>query len=337
MYKYTIFMQRINSKKIPFFSLFIAICFFTGCSNKKMYGEIKPEFQIIRFDRDLYDYLVNNKSIDSLSENKFFLDTFGKIIHIGSPDSVGFYTRLKDYFAEPTLRRLYQYEQEKLADITGINKELASGMELLFRHFPSLKQPRIYMHVSGLSQNIVVSDSVLSLSADKYLGADYPLYQDYFYDYERHLMTPERIVPDYLLGFLMANFPFKGNNEILLDKMLYEGKLRYILSCLLPEREIQEYVAYNEEQYHWCKTHEVKIWKLILENKHLFAPDFHVSEQYIKPAPHTASLPAESPGRVGVWLGFQIVRSYMKNNSRTSWAELMEANDAKEFLKKSKY
>jgi hypothetical protein len=316
----------------------MAVYLFFACSNKKVYGEGKVEFRISRFDCDLYSYLINNDSIDRLNKNLLFLDLFGqKIIRIGTSDSSGFYLRLKNYFSESTLLKLYRDEQEKLADISGINKELAYGMERLLQHFPALKCPGIYMHVSGFNQNIILTDSILSLSADKYLGADYPLYQNYFNDYQRQLMTPERIVPDYLLGFMMGNFPFKGNSEILLDKMLYEGKLRYILSCLIPHREIWEYTAYTEEQYKWCKNYESKIWTLILENKHLFTPNVQVTEQYINPAPHTAFLPMESPGRVGVWLGFQIIRSYMKKNPHISLQELMEMSDYRELLKTSVY
>jgi hypothetical protein len=323
---------------LPLLLFLFAACSFSGCSREKAQNEGNPELKIQRFDADLYAYLLNDEQSIFSEANKLFLDEFGKnIIDIGKSDSAGFSLRLKNYFSEPTLMRLYKDEQEKMRDISAINNELTYGMELLFRNFPSLKHPRIYMHVSGLNQNVVVTDSILSLSADKYLGADYPLYQDFFYEYQRQLMTPERIVPDYLLGFMMANFLFKGNEEVLLDRILYEGKLRYILSRLIPDRKTGEFVAYNEKQYQWCISHEANIWKLILENKHLFAPDYKITEQYLKLAPYTAPLPTESPGRVGVWLGFRIISSYMKNNSDTTLEELMSFTDYNELLKKSKY
>jgi hypothetical protein len=224
-----------------------------------------------------------------------------------------------------------------MIDIVKINNELSYGVEALLQYFPSLKQPKIYMHVSGFNQNVIVADDFISLSADKYLGADYPLYREFFFDYQRQLMSPDRITPDYLLGFLMANFPFQGNAEVLLDKMLYEGKLRYVLSQLIPEREIWEYVGYSQEQYTWCRNNEARIWKQILENKHLYTPNSITTGQYINSAPHTASLPVESPGRVGVWVGFQIVNTYMRNNSHTSLKELMEMTNYQQLLKQSKY
>jgi hypothetical protein len=330
--------MTINSCKWRIFTLFIGFFLLMGCSGKKVYGEANPELRIIRFDRDLYQYLTDNEEDSLLYPHTVFLDEFGKnVIAVGSVDSVGFGDRLKSYFSEPTLMGLYKDEQEKFSDISLINNELSAGIEILLQSFSTLKQPRIYMHVSGLNQNVIVTDDLLSLSADKYLGADYPLYQNFFYDYERQLMSPDRMVPDYLLGFLMANFPFKGNNEILLDNILYEGKLRYIISQIIPYREVEEYVGYNREQYEWCSKNESRIWKLILENKHLFTPDYLTTEQYIKPSPHTAPLPIESPGRVGVWLGFQMINSYMKNHPKTSMQELMAMTDYQKLLNQSKY
>jgi hypothetical protein len=324
--------------KIRLFFIF-SVCFlFACCSGKKVCGEVNPEFQILRFDKDLYGYLVNNDSAGFIEAYKPFLDEFGKnVIYVGGVDSIGFDDRLKKYFSEPTLMGLYADEQKKFSDLTAINAELSQGLETLIRYFPTLKQPKIYMHVSGLNQNVIVTDDFLSLSADKYLGADYPLYSDFFYEYQQQLMSPDRIVPDYLLGFIMANFPFQGNEDVLLDRILYEGKLRYILSLLIPDRQTWEYVGYNEQQYSWCKENEAGIWKFLLENKHLFTPDYLTTNQYLKVSPHTAFLPAESPGRVGEWLGFQIINAYMKHNPDTSLPELIAKVDYQELLKLSKY
>lgn len=314
----------------------ICLCCFRCSVNKTNEG--LPEFKIIRFDTDLYQYIVQNAPDSVLQRDTDFLDVFGEgVLAIGKSDSVGFYSRLKDYFSEPTLLGIYSDEQEKFAELTEINKELSKGLSVFFQQFPQIKPPKVYMHVSGFSRNIVVTDDILSLSADKYLGADYPVYQDFFYDYQRQLMNPDRIVPDYLLGFMIANLPFAGDEDVLLDRMLYEGKLRYILSQLLPDRQIWEYIGYSKEQYEWCTRHQSQIWKTILENHHLFTANYLTTNQYLKDAPYTAYLPVESPGKVGVWLGFQIISAYMKQNPKTNWQELMENAKYQELLKQSKY
>jgi hypothetical protein len=319
------------------FGLYLAsVCCF-NCSGCKT-DEITPEFTIIRFDTNLYQYLTQNVPDSVLTNPADFLAVFGKeVIGIGTIESTGFYTRLKAYFSEPTLMRIYTDEQEKWADITDINAELSRGLQLFLQQFPRIKRPKIYMHVSGFNQNVIVTDALLSLSADKYLGSDYPLYQDFFYDYQRQLMSPDRIVPDYLLGFMMANLPFKGDEDVLLDRILYEGKLRYILSRLLPDRQVWEYIGYTKEQYLWCVDHQSQIWKTILENHHLFTANHLITNQYLKEAPHTTGLPDESPGRVGVWLGYQLIVAYMKQKPKLSLSELMHVTDYQAILKQSKY
>jgi hypothetical protein len=303
-----------------------------------MYSESNSDLQIIRMDEYLYHYLTQNESEKIPDEYESFLNEYGeKVIYIGRSDSLDFQERLHSFFSDSALMALYGDEQSAFSDISEINAELSQGMEILLSNFPQLKQPKIYMHVSGLNQNVIVTDEILSLSADKYLGANYPLYQDFFYEYQRQLMSRDRIVPDYLLGFMMANLPFEGNDEVLLDRMLYEGKLRYLLSQFIPDREVWEYVGYNKEQYTWCVTYQSKIWKSILENQHLFHPDYVTTSQYLNEAPYTASLPVESPGRAGIWLGYQIIVSYMKNYPKTGMQELMNRTDYKELLKLSKY
>jgi len=312
------------------FSLFLL----ASCSK----NAAEPQIEIIRFDSELYSYLAENKPDSDLDKFGDILPVFGQNeIHIGTPDSAGFYGRLRTFFSEPTLMGLYSDEQAKFADIEPITKELSYGLNLFLKEFPEIARPKVYMHVSGLNRNVIVTDEILSISADKYLGADYPLYERFFYDYQRRLMTPERIVPDYLLGFMMANLKFEGKDDVLLDNMLYEGKLRYILSQLLPDRTENEIIAYSKEENEWCHTNESMIWKTILENQYLFESNFQITNRFLRDAPYTQSLSPDSPGRVGVWIGFQIVSAYMKQFPQTSFIELMQANDSQEFLKLSKY
>jgi hypothetical protein len=46
---------------------------------------------------------------------------------------------------------------------------------------PGIVVPRIYTQIGSLDQSIVVDDSILGISLDKYLGADHPVYLRYGY------------------------------------------------------------------------------------------------------------------------------------------------------------
>ena len=294
---------------------------------------------IVRFDIDLFRYLNQQLSLNSLTtEHKFFLRVYGEqVIGIGKLDSEEFYKKLDNFFTEPTLMSLYEDEQFRFKDLKFIENELSPALEALYLEFPMLIRPTVYAHVSGLNQNVVVTDDILSISLDKYMGANYSFYKRYFYDYQLQRMTPNRIVPDYILGYLMANFPFHGNEDVLLNRMIYEGKLRYVLTRLLPHRTVWDCLSYTEDQHSWCEKNHSQIWKSILKNDHLNVPDYMTTAKYLNNASHTVTISTESPGSIGVWIGFQIVDAYMKNNPGTTLSRLMNLPNTQQFLKDSKY
>ena len=297
------------------------------------------DLSIVRFDIDLYRYLNDLQPMDSLIRNhKFFLRVYGEqIIGIGKPESEDFYKKFNKFFTEPTLMSLYEDQQFRFKDLRYVENELGPALDALFAEFPMMIRPTVYAHVSGLNQNVVVTDDILSISLDKYMGANYSFYKRYFYDYQLQKMTPNRIVPDYILGYLMANFPFRGNDDILLDRMIYEGKLRYLLTRFLPHRTLWDCLSYTENQHSWCEKNHSQIWKTILRNDHLNVPDYMTTAKYLNNASHTITISTESPGGVGIWIGYQIVDAYMKNNPGTTLSKLMSLSDAQLFLKNSKY
>jgi len=294
---------------------------------------------IVRFDSDLYKHLSSGHPIDSLvKRHKNFLKIYGEqVIGVGKPDSEEFQKKFNAFFTEPSLMSLFEDEQTRFKTLEGIERELNPAIDALLVEFPMLIRPTVYAHVSGLNQNVIVTDDILSISLDKYMGTNYSFYRKYFYNYQLQNMSPERIVPDYLLGFLMANFPYLGDDDVLLSRMIYEGKLRYVLTRALPHRAIWSCLSYNEVQHLWCTKNHSQIWKTILKSDHLYTPDYMTTAKYFNTASHTATISTESPGGVGVWIGFQIVDSYMKNNPGTTLIQLMNTMNTQQFLKDSKY
>ena len=50
-------------------------------------------------------------------------------------------------------------------------------------------------------------------------------------------------------------------------------------------------------------------------------------------APFVAGFPEWSPGRVGQWVGYQLVKSFMDNNQDVGLKDLMEIQDANRILR----
>jgi uncharacterized protein YjaZ len=181
----------------------------------------------------------------------------------------------------------------------------------------------------------LAADNLLSVSIDKYMGKDYPLYLDFFYDYQREKMQRANIAPDCLTGWLMSEYPFAGKENVLLERMVYEGKMKYLVSQALPDVSPCDLMGYTAADYEWCGKNEALIWKTLVGRKHLYTPDLIATNKYFEDTP-AAFLAAGAPGNLGAWIGWQIVRKYMEATAATPEA-LMQQTDAQEILAKARY
>jgi hypothetical protein len=79
------------------------------------------------------------------------------------------------------------------------------------------------------------------------------------------------------------------------------------------------------------------MWTFLAEHKLLFTTDRMSIKRFIDDGPYTSAFTDQSPGRTGAWIGWQIVRSYMKQNKEVTLAELMAKDDFQEILNQSGY
>ena len=119
--------------------------------------------------------------------------------------------------------------------------------------------------------------------------------------------------------------------------MIFRGKQLFLLSQLLPDEPAWELIGYSKEQWDWCKTYEKAIWNRIMEKRDLFKTESSVLSSYINDGPFTSEVTQDSPGRLGQWVGWRIVDSYMRNNKKVTLQELMNENDAQKILEQSYY
>ncbi len=292
-----------------------------------------------RFDSAVYalissgDTTLRSLLLDTYPE---MTEILGKgVFNMQSPRQSGFFAKMESYYSEPTLKQLYADALEGFSDVSGIEQSLGNAFAWMHEQFPAMQMPAVYMHVSGLSQNVLVGDSLLSLSIDKYMGSDYPLYWDFFYEHQRRRMEPAMVVPDYASGWLMSEYPFSGKENVLLERMVYEGKIKYVVLSALPDLPDASLMGYTGEDLKWCEENEAEIWKAIIERKHLLTPDQMMTERYFDDTP-AIFLSDNAPSNIGVWIGLQIVRRYM-SESGASIETLMQNEDAQDILTQSKY
>ena len=144
-------------------------------------------------------------------------------------------------------------------------------------------------YISGFNQSIAITDSVLAIGLDKYLGRDNPVYREL--DFSRYLVynyTPNRIPIDAVRGWIMGDFPYSDSVNNLISHMVYEGKVLYLAAQLLPNVSDSTLFGYSPQQMKWCKSNEKTMWTHLIEQKFLFSTDQFMVAKFVNgayPAP----------------------------------------------------
>jgi len=295
---------------------------------------------IQRFDKDLSKYLQNTTAENQrelATKYKDFLPAFGRVT-INNSDSYKseFYSRLQKYFSNQMLNEIYKDALETFSDVTKYETELSVADDIIMQNLNGRKLPQLYMHVSGFKENVMVLDGLISLSTDRYLGMDYKYYNRFFEPYQLIQMQPKMISRDYLKAWLLSEkiLP-ESEKKTLLSEMINEGKILYTLSRLLPEWNAGDLIGYTTDQLSWCEENEKNTWTQIVSQNHLYENNYLIIQKYINEAPYTSTLTSNSPGRVGAWVGWQIVKAYADKNN-PSLSELL-GMDYQQILKNSSY
>ncbi len=325
-----------------FFAVITAVVLVTlSCSSANSQSSAESEgtisdhrVEIIRFDKDLLEYITSPSDAKALAletEYKNLLPYFSRVAVGNNKIDLN---QLQKYFSHPQLYKLYSETITKFSDLSDVEDELTTA-SIRAKDILDKKLPAFYVHVSGLKQNVIVADSLISLSLDKYLGRDYGLYAAFFEPYQLTTMSPEYISRDYLKAWILSEFVPENKPKDLLQTMINEGKILYLLDALLPEKKPEILLGYTSNQMQWSTQNERQIWHAIIEKKHLYSTDPYLAARYITDAPYTTTLSPESAPRAGQFIGWRMVDQYMKNTKKTPRELLQET--AEEILRISKY
>ena len=120
----------------------------------------------------------------------------------------------------------------------------------------------------------------------------------------------------------------------------YYGKELYLKDALLADSYTDaEKIGYTPEQIQWSQENEGFIWEYFVSKEMLYSTNPKLPNQFINLAPFSKfylEIDNESPGRIGRWVGWQMVRSFMENNEKVSLQDMLKM-DAKQIFEQSKY
>ena len=307
--------------------LFIVIAFFS-CDKKskveKAVEEIPLELKVYRFDKAFFETPPNELQ-NLKAEYPFF---FPKNVS----DSLWI-----EKMQNPQWRELYQEVEKKYSDFGKQTSEIEDLFKHIKYYFPKATMPKVYTVIAEMDYNTkaIYANDKLIISLELYLGAQHKFYE--FPKYLEQNFEERQMMPDIVTSFSLGIIP-PPREMTLIDEMIYYGKQLYLKDALLPSYTDAEKMGYLPEQILWCQENESYIWRYFIEKELLYSTDSKLPNRFINLAPFSKfylEIDNESPGRVGQWTGWQIVRSFMQNNE-VSLQDMLKMS-SKELFEKSKY
>lgn len=311
-----------------YFFLFVFTLLLFSCSKKskveKAVEAIPVEIKVVRFDKEFFE--SSPKDLPNLkAEYPFFFPE-------GNDDSVWI-----EKLQNPLWKELYQEVQKKYSDFGNQTTEIEELFKHLKYYFPDAVTPKVYTVIAEMDYNnkAIYANDKLIIALELYLGKDHKFYQ--FPEYLRQNFEERQIMPDVVTSFSLRKIPLPSD-KMLLSEMIYYGKQLYLKDLVLPNYSDAEKIGYSPEQISWCQENESYMWSYFIDKQLLYISDAKLPNRFINLAPFSKfylEIDNESPGRVGTWIGWQIVRSFMENNE-VSLQEMLKM-DSKELFEKSKY
>lgn len=307
----------------------IVFCFlFWSCDQKskleKTIEETLVDIKVERFDKQFFETAPNNLAKLKKQYPYFFSPKINDSVWINK-------------MTEPIWREVYAEVQKKYPSTDGIQSQIESLVQHMKYYYPKTKTPKVITLISDMdsSNKAIYADSLIIISLELYLGKEHKFYE--FPKYVKQNFEERQMMPDVVTSFSHGkiNNPTEKN---LLSKMIYFGKQLCLKDILLPGYTDAEKMGYTPEQIVWCQENESYIWRYFIEKELLYSDDQKLASRFINPAPFSKfylEIDNDSPGEVGSWIGWQIVRSYMENNTVT--VDKLLKMDAKEIFEKSKY
>lgn len=310
------------------FLVVIFLCF-QSCENdskvEKEIAKIDIDVQVERFEKLFAEASPND--LPKLKAEYPFM--FSRQYH----DSV-WIARMQD-----TLQQEMFYEiQKQYADFTEINDDIKSLFQHLKYYYPAFNSPRVITLINDVEyrNKTIVTDSIALIAIDNYLGSDHMFYGN-IQQYIRQNFEAPQIVSDLATEYAQQQI-YQPTRKSLLDEMVYFGKILYFKDVMIPFKSDAEKIGYTQEELDWAIENEPNIWQFFVERELLFETDPKLAGRFINPAPFTKfnlELDAESPGRLGQYIGWQIVKAYMENND-ADFNDMLQM-DATELFNKSKF
>ncbi|ADQ18596.1 hypothetical protein Lbys_2934 [Leadbetterella byssophila DSM 17132] len=308
--------------------LIICLCFFVivGCKEK-----VAP-YTIERFDQQLMGVKSESELQKLLSQN----EDITEVLLGSTSEDTALVNGLFHMVQHADARKFYEETLKTFGDLSALEESFGIAFSEIKKLYPEFKSPRVVAAFTGLQNDLVVTDSLVVISLEAFIGpkASYKLDEP---QYILRRYAPEYIVPT-VVRMLSNQFnTIDFSRETFTTDMIFFGKSLEFSRAVLPHVEDSLIIGYTNREMQMAYENQEVIWAHVLDRELLNQENPAIRAKYFGERPYVGEIGPDCPGRVGQWLGLRVVELYRKENPKVTLQELMANADAEAILRGSKY
>jgi len=313
--------------------------FYTRCTTNKFDVDVSTidiSLETFRLDNDIF----TSHEVDNITWKNDLIEKYGdfyrvfveRIIKVGHSDSLQTIDGVREFITDPFILSIEDKIREKFTveTIEGFNRQLELGFKHYNYYFPTKTIPKVVYYNSGFNYGIVTMENHIGVGLDFYLGKEDSLVKimsgEVFHQYEKDKMDNAYLVRDVIDGWLRKDLEKLEDKTNLLSVIIGEGKIMYLMEALLPHVEEEILIRYSSHELAWTKKNKKNIWRELAKQKIIYGTKNFDNQKWVTEGPFTnvGAFPEDSPARLGVWLGWQMVKSYMDDHPEITIDQLLE-------------
>ena len=292
------------------------------------------DVDIVRLEQDLFSATSRESIVNFLNEHD---DVAVKFLHSGQSNTkAAIAGEMFNRVRSPQLDTLYREAIESFdKNESRIREELSTLYSRLNYYFPGSEVPQVTTMVTGLYNDLYIADDEVMIGLDYFIGPEATFKPLDVPHYILKRYTPRHMVP-IIAKFVASARTRTGRESSLLSEMIDFGKVNYLVSRLLPCTPDSLIIGYDPDEMVAVAQNREVIWANFIENELLYDTSEFMKQKFLGERPNIYEISKNCPGRVGAWVGWEIVEAYMEKE-QVSIQELLEETDHHMIFSKSNY
>lgn len=246
--------------------------------------------------------------------------------------------RLLKLSQNPYLDTIRLEVNKEFGQLTDITLTFTQVFNRIKYYYPDFKAPMIKTMITGLADggDIIVTPDVILIGLDWFLGrsATYKPSDVPAYILER--MQKDYLVPTAILFLSNAFNATKLEDKSMLAEMIYYGKAYAFTRKMLPCVPDSILLGYTNKELEGINFNEERIWAHFVNESLLYENNHFIKVKYLNERPNVPEIGDDCPGRIGRWLGWEIIKAY-EGRSKEDFVSMMNNTDVANIFMQSKY